>query len=75
MGRRGVAVLLHHTPLGPLLTVASGGITAMLLGDAVQRFAPVTVQEAAAMIDELQLAPSCVAIAADLLPTCRRGPK
>lgn len=58
---QGVAELLvsvlQDEVLGPVLTVGMGGIAAELLGDTVQRLAPVDEAEAAAMLRRLRLFP------------------
>jgi acetate---CoA ligase (ADP-forming) len=60
MVKKGVEIIigtLADATFGPMLMVGLGGVTTELFRDVVYRPAPVGVDEAAAMLDELEAAP------------------
>jgi acetate---CoA ligase (ADP-forming) len=60
MAKRGVEIIigsLQDATFGPMVMVGLGGITTELFRDVIYRPAPVSVAEAAAMLDELKAAP------------------
>jgi acetate---CoA ligase (ADP-forming) len=60
MVKKGVEIIigtLTDATFGPMLMVGLGGVTTELFRDVVYRPAPVGVDEAAAMLDELKAAP------------------
>jgi acetyltransferase len=60
MAKAGVEIIigtLQDTTFGPMIMVGLGGITTELFRDTVYRPAPVSADEAAAMLDQLKAAP------------------
>lgn len=60
MARKGVEIIigtLDDATFGPIVMVGSGGVTAELFKDVVYRPAPVSADEATAMLGELKAAP------------------